>query len=382
MTGFRALGPALFGGLVLAGLLYWAGSTTHALSLPGATNFLGPDQANRLKAWTTPWSTDVPSSPQFTSPAGASGHGADYVALRETAMRVRYAALILIFSGGAALLLRRLSGRTAMHAVARTMALWGWGITAAMLAVTVSAPWAAASGGSATHQLLPTLASTMSQGRDLPLVAALAAAAATTGLTALLSREPVSTPHPPTSIPTSTARLAATLGTAVILFALTVPSNQKVAAYIQTGFTGNGRLSEPGDLLRQWLQLSAWTTPTGPTLGRWLLYRLGEVVLVATVWWALRLLPTLFDHVTVPAYALGAAAATTLGAEANDMWHSLLTYQTVTGGPLLYYISTGSGASAALVFGSLAGCASTVAVRRHIRAQSPPPAEPQRRPVS
>ncbi|MYS43960.1 hypothetical protein GTY23_22555, partial [Streptomyces sp. SID5998] len=110
MTYRRVLGPALFGSLLLAGLLWWAGSSAHALSLPGATRFFGPDQANRLLAWAMPWSTDLPSSNQFADPAGAAGHGGDYAALRQTAMRVRYAALVLLFPCGALPLLRRLSG--------------------------------------------------------------------------------------------------------------------------------------------------------------------------------------------------------------------------------------------------------------------------------
>ncbi|UOB09646.1 hypothetical protein MQE23_11490 [Streptomyces sp. HP-A2021] len=376
----RALGPALFGALLLAGLLWWAGSSAHALSLPGATRFFGPDQANRLLAWTMPWSTDLPSSTQFTDPVGAVGHGADYAALRESAMQVRYAALVLLFPCGALPLLRRLSGRGVRRAVVTVAALWGWGITAAMLAVTVSAPWMVASGGSATFRLLPGLASAMSQGRELPVGAALVAAAAVTGLMTLLRRETASETRP--AVPTTaTARLAATLGTVVVAFALIVLSNDRVAGRIQTGFGGGGGLSEPGDLLRQWVQLSAWTMPTGSGFGRWLLYRLGDVALLALVWWGLRLLAVLLDRVTYPAYALGAVAATTLGVVVSGLWNSLLSYQGSTGGPLLYYVSVGSGVSAALVFGILAGCASALTVRLRARPQPSAPAAAQAQPA-
>jgi hypothetical protein len=376
----RALGPALFGALLLAGLLWWAGSSAHALSLPGATRFFGPDQANRLLAWTMPWSTDLPSSTQFTDPAGAVGHGADYAALRESAMRVRYAALVLLFPCGALPLLRRLSGRGVRRAVVTVAALWGWGITAAMLAVTVSAPWMVASGGSAAFRLLPGLASAMSQGRELPVGAALVAAAAATGLMTLLRRETTSEPRP--AVPTTaTARLAATLGTGVVAFALIVLSNDRVAGRIQTGFGGGGRLSEPGDLLRQWVQLSAWTMPTSSGSGRWLLYRLGDVALLALVWWGLRLLAVLLGRVTYPAYALGAVAATTLGVAVSGIWNSLLSHQGSTGGPLLYYVSVGSGVSAALVFGILAGCASALTVRLRTRPQPSAPAAAQPQPA-
>lgn len=380
MTYRRVLGPALFGALLLAGLLWWAGSSAHALSLPGATRFFGPDQANRLVAWTMPWSTDLPSSTQFTDPAGAAGHGADYAALRETAMRVRYAALVLLFPCGALPLLRRLSGRGVRRAVVTVAAVWGWGIAAAMLAVTVSAPWMVASGGSAAFRLLPGLASAMAQGRELPVGAALVAGAAATGLTALLRREATSEARPAVPTP-ATARLAATLGTVVVAFALIVLSNDRVAGRVQTGFGGGGRLSEPGDLLRQWIQLSAWTMPASSASGRWLLYRLGDVALLALVWWGLRLLPVLLDRVTYPAYALGAVAATTLGVEVSGMWNSLLSYQGSTGGPLLYYVSTGSGVSAALVFGILAGCVSALTVRLRSRTQPSAPAAAQAQPA-
>jgi hypothetical protein len=376
----RVLAPAVFGALLLAGLLWWAGTSAHALSLPGATRFFGPDQANRLAAWTMPWSTDSPSSAQFTDPTGAPGHGADYAALRETAMRVRYAALVVLFACGAVPLLRRLSDRGAGRAAVAVAALWGWGIVAAMLAVTVSAPWMVASGGSAAFRLLPGLASAMSQGRELPVGAALVAAAGAVGLMTLLRPEVI--PPPGRSVPTAAAaRLAATVGTAVVAIALAVLSNDRVAGRMQTGFTGNGRLSEPGDLLRQWIQLGAWTLPTGSAPGRWLLYRLGDVALLALVWWGLRLLPVLLNHVTYPAYSLGAVAATTLGVVVSGVWHSLLSYQGSTGGPLLYYVSVGSGVSAALVFGILAGCASTVTVRIRSRAQQPAPPTPQTQPA-
>ncbi|MFF9031483.1 hypothetical protein [Streptomyces iakyrus] len=375
MSYRRVLAPAVFGALLLAGLLWWAGSSAHALSLPGATRFFGPDQANRLAAWTMPWSTDAPSSAQFTDPAGAPGHGADYAALRETAMRVRYAALVLLFTCGAVPLLRRLSERGAGRAAVAVAALWGWGVVAAMLAVTVSAPWMVASGGSGAFRLLPNLASAMSEGRELPVGAALVAAVAAVGLMALL--RPAVTPRPGRSVPTAaTARLAATVGTAVVAIALAVLSNDRVAGRMQTGFTGSGRLSEPGDLLRLWIQLGAWTLPTGSAPGRWLLYRLGDVALLALVWWGLRLLPVLLDRVTYPAYSLSAVAATALGVVVNGLWHSLLSFQGSTGGPLLYYVSIGQGVSAALVFGILAGCASTMAVRIRSRAQPPAPPTP------
>ncbi|MYT71888.1 MULTISPECIES: hypothetical protein [unclassified Streptomyces] len=384
MTYRRALVPAIFGALLLAGLLWWAGASAHALGLPGAARFFGPDEVARLRAWTTPWSTDSVASGQFTDPAGAPGRGADYAALRETAVRVRYVALVLFFACGAVPLLRRLSGNGAGRAAVAVAALWGWGIVAAVLAVTVSAPWMVASGGSASFRLLPRLASEMAQGREVPVGAALVAAAAAVGLTALLKRGATASPRPDASTDApdaAIARLAATLGTAVVAFSLVVLSNDRVAGHVQTGFTGAGRLSEPSDLLRQWIQLGAWTMPTGSGLGRWVLYRLGDVVLLALVWWGLRLLPALLDHVTFPAYTLGAVAATTLGVVLNGLWSSLLSYQASTGGPLLYYTSVGAGVSAAIVFGTLAGCAGALTLRLRTRTRPSTPPSPQAQPA-
>lgn len=84
---------------------------------------------------------------------------------------------------------------------------------------------------------------------------------------------------------------------------------------------------------------------------------------------------------TYPAYALGAVAATTLGVVVSGLWNSLLSYQGSTGGPLLYYVSVGSGVSAALVFGILAGCASALTVRLRARPQPSAPAAAQAQPA-
>ncbi|MER7488676.1 hypothetical protein ABTY20_22780 [Streptomyces sp. NPDC126497] len=59
-----------------------------------------------------------------------------------------------------------------------------------------------------------------------------------------------------------------------------VLSDGRVAGRVRTGFTGSGRLSEPGELLRQWVRLGARTPPTGSAPGRRLLYRLGDVALL------------------------------------------------------------------------------------------------------
>ncbi|MER6155382.1 hypothetical protein ABT147_07510 [Streptomyces sp. NPDC001868] len=60
-------------------------------------------------------------------------------------------------------------------------------------------------------------------------------------------------------------------------------SYQSAAVSLQTAFAGGGRLSEPGDLLRQWLLLCAWSGPAGTPLGGWFLYRVIDAVLLGVV---------------------------------------------------------------------------------------------------
>lgn len=52
----RATLPALLGGLPLTALLRWAGASTHALRLPGATDVLGGRTAAELERRLTLWS--------------------------------------------------------------------------------------------------------------------------------------------------------------------------------------------------------------------------------------------------------------------------------------------------------------------------------------
>lgn len=61
---------------------------------------------------------------------------------------------------------------------------------------------------------------------------------------------------------------------------------------------------------RQLLLLGAWSGPAGTPLGDWLLYRLGDVLLLAVVWCTLRGLPGLLTRVSVPAMAEGGVCAT------------------------------------------------------------------------
>ena len=58
MTYRRAVIPALFGGLLIPLLLWWAGESAEALRLRGSTSVLGPDSVNELRSWLAPWSYD------------------------------------------------------------------------------------------------------------------------------------------------------------------------------------------------------------------------------------------------------------------------------------------------------------------------------------
>ncbi|MFG2631964.1 hypothetical protein [Streptomyces sp. NPDC048473] len=366
MTYRRAAIPALAGGLLLTALLWWAGASTQALHLPGTTGVIGGRAAAELEHWLIPWSYDPPASFQFG--AGVSGGVGDtaetdstrYLALYHTALQIRFGALFALFVPGALLLVRRLPpvhGRMP----AALLTVWAWGLVAGTLAVTVSAPWLIASQGHGSYRLLPQLASVISSGRQILVVAALVAAAGTV-LVARVTAEGAG-PLSRETVPARAARLAATAGTAVIALSLVVLSYQPVAATLQTAFTGSGLFSEPGDLLRQWLLLGAWTGPAGAPPGDWLLHRAADVLLLAVVWWALRWLPGLLTRVTVPAMAVGAVCATVLGLLASQV------LQMATDGAglrwELQYLSAGlgGGVPAALTFGLVAGVAAAVTLR-------------------
>ncbi|MGW1610092.1 hypothetical protein ACWCQZ_11950 [Streptomyces sp. NPDC002285] len=351
MTYRRAVIPALVGGVLLAALLWWAGASAHALDLPGADGVLGGQTAAGLEQWLTPWSYDPPASLQ---------PGDRYRELYATALQIRFCAVFAFFVLGALLLVRRLPpvrGRM----TAAFLALWGWGLVAGTLAVTVSAPWLIAAWGHGSYRFLPQLASVSSSGRQILVVTALVAAAGTV-LAARVTNKGTE-PAAPEAVPAGAARLAATVGTAVIAVSLVVLSYQPVAAAIQTDATGGGLLSEPGDLLRQWLLLGAWAGPSGAALGDWLVVRLGDVLLLAVVWWALRRLPALLTRATVPAMAVGAVCATVLGLLASQMLR-MATDRTGMGyGPLQLFAGLGGGVPAALTFGLAAGAAAAVTLR-------------------
>ncbi|MFD8543199.1 hypothetical protein [Streptomyces sp. NPDC059649] len=366
MTYRRAVIPALAGGLLLTALLWWAGTSAQALHLPGATTMMGVPATVELDHWLAPWSYDPPSSAQLDAeaPGGVGGTawiaGTSYLALYTTALQIRFAAVFVFFVLGALLLVRRLPpvrGRTA----AALLALWAWGLVAGTLAVTVSAPWLIASGGHGSFRFLPQLASLIGSGRQILVPTALVAAVVTVLVARVTAKE--AGPLAQEAVPARAARLAATAGTAVIALSLVVLSYQSVAAALQTVSPNIGLLSEPGDLLRQWLLLGAWNGPMGTPLGDWLLYRAADVLLLAVVWLSLRRLPGLLTRATVPAMAVGAVCATVLGLLASQLLRAATDGMGLRWGLLHLFAGLGGGVPAALTCGLVAGVAAAVTLR-------------------
>ncbi|WP_406171824.1 hypothetical protein [Streptomyces sp. NBC_00996] len=354
----RAVIPAVAGGLMVTLLLWWAGASADALHLEGATDVLGYEAVARLQSWLLPWAYE----PSGGAAGGyLDGTGASrYLGLHHTAIQIRFAAVFVVYAAGALLLVRRLPperGRT----WAALLALWAWGLVAATLAVTVSAPWLIAAGGHGSYRFLPQLASLSSAGRPIVVPVALAAAAWTV-LVARLALKGAE-PQPRENVPARPALLAATVGTAMVAVSLVVLSYQSNAATLQTAFTGGGLLGEPGDLLRQWLLLGAWSGPAGAPLGDWLLYRLGDVLLLAVVWCALRWLPGRLTRVSVPAMAACGVCAVVLGLLAEQVLRMARDGTQMRSGLLYMASGLGEGVTAALLWGVLAGVAATVTLR-------------------
>ncbi|SCY13283.1 hypothetical protein SAMN02745898_101980 [Streptomyces sp. 136MFCol5.1] len=274
-------------------------------------------------------------------------------------MQIRYFAVFAFFVPVALLLVRRLPpvhGRT----TAALLAVWAWGLVAGTLAVTVSAPWLIASQGHGSYRFLPQVASTVSAGRQVLVATALVAAAGTV-LAARVTAKGAG-PLPQAVVPARAARLAATVGTATIALSLVVLSYQPVAA-LQTVSPDGGLFAEPGELLRQWLLLGSWAGPAGAPLGGWLLHRVGDVLLLAIVWWALRRLPGLLTRATVPAMAIGTVCATVLGLLASQLLRVTLDGADLRWGLLSLFAGVGDGVPAALTCGLVAGVAAAVTLR-------------------
>lgn len=363
MTYRRAVIPALVGGLLITLLLWWAGASTQALQLRGTTSVFDPQSASELVRWLAPWSYNSPADLMSGGPVGAStaaGGSTQYADLYSTAMQIRFVAVFVFFLAGALLLVRRIpptQGRTP----ATLLALWAWAPVAGTLAVTVSAPWLIASRGHGSYRVLPALASAVASSGPVTVFTGLLTAVVTVIVARVTAKG--EEPLPRQSVPPRPARLAASVGTAVVALSLVVLSYESVAARIQTSFGSGGMLSEPGDLLRQWLLLGGWTGPGSTGLGDWLLYRAVDVILLAVVWWALRLLPGLLTRTTVPAMAMGAVCATVLGLLASQVLHMAIDDTATVYGPVHVFSTLGNGVPAALTFGVAAGLAAVVTLR-------------------
>ncbi|MFC9187389.1 hypothetical protein [Streptomyces cyaneofuscatus] len=362
----RAAIPALVGGLLLTALLWWAGASTQALRLPGTVDVLGGLTAAQLEHWLTPWSYDPPSSVRIgaeTFGVGEDGAAVDnsrYLSLYTTGMQIRFVAVLLFFVPGALLLVRRLppvNGRVP----ATLLTVWAWGLVAGTLAVAVSAPWLIAANGRGSYRFLPQLAGMASAGRQILVLAAFVAAVVAV-LAARVTAKGAG-PLPRAAVPVGAARLAATIGTAVIAVSLAVLSYQPVAATLQTASTGTGLFAEPGELLRQWLLLGSWAGPAGTPVGDWFLYRVTDALVLAVVWWSLRWLPVLLTRTTVPAMAAGAVCATVLGLLVSQLTQMALSDGGMRWGLVQLSAGIGGGVPAALTFGLLAGTAAAVTLR-------------------
>ncbi|MFE1923713.1 hypothetical protein ACFW91_14235 [Streptomyces asoensis] len=363
MTYRRAVIPALVGGLLITLLLWWAGSSAQALQLRGAGGVFDIDSMNELRRWLAPWSYD-PSLPALSgAPAGgdpASGAATRYTDLYRTGMQIRFVVVFAVFVAGALLLVRRIPptrGRTP----ATVLALWAWGPVAGTLAVTLSAPWLIASRGNGSYRLLPQLAGVAASSGPVVVFVSLVTALLTVAVARVTAKG--EEPAPRQSVPPRAARLAASVGTAVIALSLVVLSYERVAAAIQTSFGGSGLLSDPGDLLRQWLLLGGWSGPGTAPLGDWLLYRATDALMLAVVWWALRLLPGMLTRTTVPGVVAGAICATVLGLLVSRLLLTAIDGTVGVWGPVHLFSRLGEGVPAAVNFGVVAGLAAFVTLR-------------------
>ncbi|MEU9399005.1 hypothetical protein [Streptomyces sp. NPDC048242] len=372
MTYRRAVLPAVVGAVLLTLSLWWAGASAQALRLPGAGTMLDPQASLQVRLLLGPWAYDPPS--EMLS-------GAAYGDLYRTAMQIRYVTVFVVFLAGALFLVRRLPP-VRPRTPALLFAVWTWSLVAGTLAALVSAPWLISSRGHGSYRLLPQLASVIALGQQLTVFAGLLAALGTVLVARMAAKDAEDVDgaeEPPRrEVPSRAARLSASVGTAVVAFSLLVLSYESVAAAIQTSFYDGGMFSEPGDLLRQWLLLGFWTSPTSTALTDWLLYRLLDALLLAVVWWSLRLLPGLLTRVTVPAMALCGVCATVLGLLVSQVARLPLNSDAGGWGPLYVLGQLGGGVPAAITFGTLAGVAAVVVLRmadRRETAEVPGPAE-------
>ncbi len=370
MTYRRAWIPAVVGGLVLAVLVWWAGASADALELPGATEQFGIEGVRVLQGWLGPWTYELPTT------LGEYGPPADdrYRDLHEVSLQIRYATLVVCFLAGALLLMRRLPPVGARRIWASFLAVWSWCVVSGMFATALSAPWGIAARGSGSYRFLANLASSIGGSLHVVIGAGLVAAGVTVLVGGIAAKG--ADPLPQTIVRTGAARLAASLGTAVIAVSLVILSYQRVAAAIQEA----GAAADVGDLVRQLLLMGGWSGPVEGMSTTWLLYRATDALVLVVVWFALRMLPALLTRATFPALMAGAICATVLGLLLSQVVRAAVDGPDAYGA-LHAWTALGAGTPAAVVFGLLAGVVAAgvlrVAGRGHdpVR-EEPGPAEP------
>ncbi|MDH6612022.1 hypothetical protein M2164_007657 [Streptomyces sp. SAI-208] len=99
---------------------------------------------------------------------------------------------------------------------------------AATLAVTVSAPWLIASRGRGSYRILPQLAGVIASSGPVAVLAGLVTALVTVAVARVTAKG--AEPLPRRDVPPRAARLAASVGTAVVALSLVVLSYQSTAA--------------------------------------------------------------------------------------------------------------------------------------------------------
>jgi hypothetical protein len=356
--------PALVGSVLLTALLWWGGASMEVLQRAGAQRLFGPEGVMALQRLLAPWSYGQ----EQMVPLYVGGDGSGYATLHRTAMQMRFFGVFVLFGVGVLAILRWLPP-TRRRLPATVLAVWMWAPAAATLAIAGSAPWELAGRPRASFRVLPQLASAMSGGAQLAIAAGLAATAAVVLTAWLATRQltddqqvEVEQPFEPS---VKAARLAASTGTLVVAFSLFVLSYQSVAGWIQRfDPTAIGVLSEPGELLRQWLLLGGWAWPGhGSSVGDWLLARATDLLLLAVVWWSLRLLPGRLTRASVPALMLCTVCAIALGLLVARLVQVVLDLRQPQWNATYVLDSFGGGFHAALTFGVLAGATAGVTLR-------------------
>lgn len=87
------------------------------------------------------------------------------------------------------------------------------------------------------------------------------------------------------------------------------------------------------------------------------------MLLLAVVWWSLRLLPGLLTRASLPAMAVGAVCATVLGLLVSQVLRTATGDTAAVWGPVYLFSTLGGGVPAALTFGLAAGATALLTLR-------------------